>query len=54
MLGASTRIFSKYVHKDIWKMAFYGFLEIDKIGKTGESMKSYFSSIFMNIFGKDY
>ena len=35
-------------------MALHGFLEIDKIGKTGESLKSYFSNIFMNIFGKDY
>ena len=32
-------------------MAFYGFLNINKIGKTGESTKSYFYRIFLNIFG---
>ena len=35
-------------------MAFHIFLEIDKILKTGESMRGYLSGNFMNIFGKDY
>jgi hypothetical protein len=35
-------ILSQDFHKKCWKIAFPGFLEIEKIGKPGESTKSYF------------
>ena len=35
-----------------WKIAFHGFLEIGKIGKTGESSKSYFPAYLWISFHK--
>ena len=43
-----------FLSKDIHKIALHGFVEIEKIekiGKNGESMKSYPSSIFVSTIG---
>jgi hypothetical protein len=42
------------IHKNARKWLYMDFWKIDKVGKTGESMKNYFSSMIMNIFGKYY